>query len=689
MSGMQVRKVQLLQHPPHLCGGQPDVAAEAGDDLAGREVVPLLLRTGLPVVGEEQFAGGVGCLEPAVVVVELVDFLVFEPISEPAVEQRLGLRVDGVVVERLFPGVVDVGHFEDQPAAVAGVVGEEQRVVAGRAKGGDVRQAHLVAPVGHPLVDVERGGHRLELVQLGRAHGVDLLEIDQQELREGEQVVFAEPLAVGLCREIAAQAGRQEVLHEGGLVAPLTAYEHEYDLVDHPFVQRACQERHDPAAEAEGEAFGAVVGRVYLGGKLADGVAGTVPGGQRVQVVGERMELSDEVAGEQCAEAEQVCMDAGFLHGAPERVFDGVAHALPQAVALQLHLRLLGQPVAPDIHVTLDEALHRLHRGLLRRPSGGGARLEIFQPAGAMFGSERIAAFHCGADRCGVIIGESGERPFLRILAGDTEAVHPIKATADIIIVAMCAIFYTFALDKRTNRLFGLLGRAGAGRPSGFGSLLFLLLFRQRERKRVGAVERVGRMADDRHAGGVFAFRVVADAGQAGIMGVDLLPGKREELLRDGLFHAGEYPDAGTGDGGMRQEGVRVFPDKAERLGKLSGRDAVDIDHDESGVAGDVGGGTSAVERDGGGKGGLVLLDPFLLLLQFLEEQGVAGLFRLLQGGEGLPVLPGRSFVVRACQFADEGLPGNGNRSRAPQGGETAGAEWVMCLIHVLNRLLN
>lgn len=138
---------------------------------------------------------------------------------------------------------------------------------------------------------------------------------------------------------------------------------------------------------------------------------------------------------------------------------------------------------------------------------------------------------------------------------------------------------------------------------------------------------------------------------------VDGLPGKREMLFRDGLFHAGEYPDSGAGDCGMHQEGMRVLLDKAERLGKPFGRDVIDVDHDESGVAGDVCGSAPTVKRDGSGKGGLVLFDPVFILLQFLEKLVVVGLFRLAQISDGLSVQPGGSFMVRPCQFADNGFP--------------------------------
>ena len=122
-------------------------------------------------------------------------------------KESLGLGVDGVMVNGVTPWVVNTRDLEDQPATVAGVVGEEERVVARGAERGHVRQVDLVAAVGGPLVDEEGGGHGLDLVQFGRPHGVDLLEVDQQLLGDGEKIVFREPLAVRLRGVIMAQYG--------------------------------------------------------------------------------------------------------------------------------------------------------------------------------------------------------------------------------------------------------------------------------------------------------------------------------------------------------------------------------------------------------------------------------------------------------------------------------------------------
>ena len=67
-------------------------------------------------------------------------------------------------------------------------------------------QPYFVAAVRKSFVDVKCGGHCFELVQFRWAHGVDLFEIDKEEFREGQQDVFAKPLAVGLRREVTPEA---------------------------------------------------------------------------------------------------------------------------------------------------------------------------------------------------------------------------------------------------------------------------------------------------------------------------------------------------------------------------------------------------------------------------------------------------------------------------------------------------
>ena len=142
---------QFFQCYADLHRVQPDTTAEAGDDLAGGDVSPLFVIDGVAVVHQDQFACGVGRLETAVREVQLLDLVVPVPVAEIVVEQVFRLCVQPFVVNMGGPGVVDRRDLERQPAAVAGVVGEELEVVARRAERGYVGQVYLVAPVGGAL----------------------------------------------------------------------------------------------------------------------------------------------------------------------------------------------------------------------------------------------------------------------------------------------------------------------------------------------------------------------------------------------------------------------------------------------------------------------------------------------------------------------------------------------------------
>ena len=667
-----------------------DAIAEASHNLAGGDVTSPFQSVGFSVKGEDQLTGRVGCLETPVASVEFVDLFALKPVAETAVDQGFGLRIDGIVVDRVFPRVVDVRHFKNEPTAVAGIVGKEKRIVAGGAERGNVWQSYLVAAIRKSFVDVESGGHRLELIQLRRAHGVDLFEINQEELREGQQVVFTEPLAVGLRREVTSEAGWQQVLHERSFITSLAADQYEDNMVDRPFVQCARQHAHEPAAEVGSEFFRRVVRCMHHCSQFTNRVICAIPGWEGIEIVRKRMVFGHEVAGQQRAQAGEVCVDPFLLHGTPQGVFDGVGHALPLFTALQSYFRLLGEPVAADFHIATYEMLHLLDRGVTSVAGFAGSRpFELPKLLCSMFGGQSVTAFCCGTDGCRIIVGKRIEHPCRSLLFRYAEAVHPVEATADVIVVAMCLVGNAFLFDKAAHgRCCPLNGRLAAAFFR-FGCVLAGFFLRQREAECVGVVERVGIMADDGHAGRVLTLEVVFEAGQLGVMFVDMFPGKWKILLSDGLFHPDKHPNTGTGDRSVGQEGMRIAFDPVECLDKLSGRNAVDVNHNESGITRDVCGGTSANERGRCDEGGLVLFDPFFFNLQLLEKLLVTILFRLQQAGDGLSVQPGLRFMARSFQFVDNGLPRSGDRCCGSQRGEAAGVEWSRCLIHVNNSLYN
>ena len=658
VASMQTRKSQIFQDTSYLSGCQANTITEAGHNLAGGDVTSPFQSVGFAVKGEDQLTGRVGRLETPVASVEFVDLFALKPIAETVVEQGFCLCVDGIVVDRVFPRVVDVRHFKNEPTAIAGIVGKEERIVAGGAERGDVRQAYFVAAIGKSFVDVESGGHRLELVQLRRAHGVDLFEINQEELREGQQVVLTEPLAVGLRREVTSEAGWQQVLHERSFITSLAADQHEDDMVDCPFVQCTRQHAHEPAAEVGGEFFRRVVRCMYHRSQLTDRVARAVPGREGIEIVRKRMVFGYEVAGQQRAQAGEVCVDPFLLHGTPQGVFDGVGHALPLFTALQSYFRLLGEPVAADFHVAVDEMFHLFDRGITSGADFAGSRLfKLPELLCSMFGRQSVAAFCCGADGSRIIVGKRIECPCRSLLFRYAEPVHPVETAADVVVVTMCLVGNAFLFDKAAHgRCCPLNGRLAAAFFL-FACRLAAFIVRQRETERVGLIESIGIITDDGHTGRVFAFAVIFDTGQPGIMFVDMLPGQREILFCNATIHPCEHPDTGAGDRGVGQEGMRIVLDTGKCLGELPGRNAIDVDHDESGIADGVFGGTSACERDRGDEGRLVLFDSVFFCLQLGEKLIVAVLFRLVQAGDCLSVQFSLHFMKCASLFIDNRFP--------------------------------
>ena len=320
---------QFFQRYADLHGIHPDAAAKAGDDLAGGDVGTFFMADGVAVVHQDQFACGVGRLETAVRAVQFFDFVFLEPVAETVVEQMLRLCVKRFVGDACGPGIVDRRDFERQPAAVAGVVGEELEVVARCAERGHVRQVHLVAPVGGTLVHVERGGHGLELVQFAALHGVDLLEVDEQVLGHGEEVVLREPLRVGLGGVVAPEDGRQEVLEERRLEASLPSDQDEDDVVHHLRVERGGDHPDEPAAETEVETRGVVVDGVHHCGQVADRVRHAVPWPRLFEKLLQRVVAGREVGEQERAQVEKVRLQPVAAHGAPEGVLDRVVHGRP------------------------------------------------------------------------------------------------------------------------------------------------------------------------------------------------------------------------------------------------------------------------------------------------------------------------------------------------------------------------
>ena len=86
--------------------------------------------------------------------------------------------------------------------------------------------------------------------------------------------------------------------------------------------------------------------------------------------------------------------------------------------------------------------------------------------------------------------------------------MRPVEAAADVIVVTVCFVGDSFLFNEAAHGQ-GCPGNGGfAAAFFHLTCLLACLFVRQWETERVGAVESIGIMADDRHAGRIFAFEV-------------------------------------------------------------------------------------------------------------------------------------------------------------------------------------
>ena len=233
-AGADSLEAKLYEGSAHVDG--TELLADAGtDDLQGSRhghELASLRRTGLAEVQVHQFPFEMGCLELSVMLVQLLDFFFLKPILEAALVEGVGFGINGIVVEGVLPRRTDALHLEGQPTAVACGVRQELRVVASATERGDMLAMLMIVGVGGSLVDARHRNDGFELVQLGRAHRVEFFAADEGVLGEGEEVVLAHAVGIGLRVEVLLQSRGKEVVEPGGFEGALFAYQHEDDVVD-------------------------------------------------------------------------------------------------------------------------------------------------------------------------------------------------------------------------------------------------------------------------------------------------------------------------------------------------------------------------------------------------------------------------------------------------------------------------
>ena len=250
-AGADSLEAQLYEGSAYVDGTQ--LLADAGtDNLQGSRhghELSCFRRTGLAEVQVHQLLFEMGCLELSVMLVQLLDFFFLKPILKTALVEGVGFGIDGIVVEGVLPRRADALYLEGKPAAVASRVAEELGIVTCATEGGDMLAVLVIVGVGGTLVDARHRDDGFELVQLGRAHCVELFAADEGVLGEGEEVVLAHAVGIGFCIEVLLQLWREEVVEPGGFEGALFAYQHQYHVIDGFIAEPTGYHRHEPLTE--------------------------------------------------------------------------------------------------------------------------------------------------------------------------------------------------------------------------------------------------------------------------------------------------------------------------------------------------------------------------------------------------------------------------------------------------------
>ena len=153
--GAQGLESQVLEGTPQVAGVEFLIDTAAAYNLqrtANRHELAPLYSHRLSEINVDEILSRLGHFEMRIMLRQLLDIALREPVLEALAVEGIRLGVDVFVVERIVARRQDALHLEGQPAAVARQVREELDVIARAAERGDVRPVLGIAVVGHTLV---------------------------------------------------------------------------------------------------------------------------------------------------------------------------------------------------------------------------------------------------------------------------------------------------------------------------------------------------------------------------------------------------------------------------------------------------------------------------------------------------------------------------------------------------------
>ena len=167
----------------------------------------------------------------------------------------VGLCIHHVPHWLVIARVYQIFHLKRQPTAITCGVAQKLYVIAGAAERRYVIPMLVIVGVGCTLIDGLHRNGRLQLVELCRAHGIELLTTYEGILSQRNQVVARHAAGIALRIEIVAQFGWKQMLEPGGLIRTLFAYQYQYLVVHHIVINPSCHHGYQPSAQTHLKEF--------------------------------------------------------------------------------------------------------------------------------------------------------------------------------------------------------------------------------------------------------------------------------------------------------------------------------------------------------------------------------------------------------------------------------------------------
>ena len=571
-----------------------DNAPDAFHDFRIGDENTCLSRFGKAEMGANQLFFDVRLFKPLVVPVQFFHLILGKPITETVAVERQCLCVKSLIRDLIMVEVIYEVYKRRKPTAVAGIIGQEQAVIARGAERSDMGTEILVAVISGAFVDGGHGHHRLEAVQLVRTQVVDLLDADKGKLGKGEVIIFGHLPAIGFRIEITLQLGRKQFIEKCGLIDTLFTDKHQNSMVHHLLIQDAGHERHEPFTEMEGES--GIIRSMHHRRHPGDIIGLPIPDGKVLHVGRQGIVPGYEFRLQDAQKSILTGIQIRFLRTEPKRIFFPVGDVMEVGFIQPAYLPTGEHDVITKAALRTDKRFQLPDRG-------------VGQLTGVIFGQCLCTVFigmqvHRAGDACEsitIIVGKFLESPLERHFPCHSEIIHQVERGRDVIIVIAFGVAFTLLFEQcaHGNRRFVYGGMKGLPGSDGSREVLFL---RNPNMHRHGSrvIVRVGIITKIARTGGILAMLVKGMTQQLFVVRF-ALPVHRIMIPDIGDIRQEEKPDAESGMGNVRQQHIGIEPQPLDNQPGHSRSEIIQIAHANARVTADMFYTATALADDGRG----------------------------------------------------------------------------------------